>query len=306
VTRILVVRVLGLGDLLTGVPALRALRRAHPGADLRLATPHWLGPLLPVVGAVDDIVAVTDLAELGPVDPPPDLTVNLHGRGPQSIAASLRTGGAEIVTHRHADHPGLPGPDWDPAVHERVRWCRLLQWAGMAADPDDLYLGPPPEPPLAAGSVLVHPGASAESRRWPADRFAAVARALGQDGHRVLVTGSVAERPLADRVVAAADDPLVDSVAGRLDLAGLAALTASAALVISGDTGVAHLASGYRTPSVVLFGPTPPALWGPPTPGPHAVLWRGGRGDPHADRPDPGLLAIGVDEVITTARRLIG
>ena len=68
--------------------------------------------------------------------------------------------------------------------------------------------------------------------------------------------------------------------------------------MVCGDTGVAHLATALRTPSVVLFGPTSPALWGPPPDRPwHRPLWAGTSGDPHGERPDPGLLAIDVDQV---------
>ena len=74
--------------------------------------------------------------------------------------------------------------------------------------------------------------------------------------------------------------------------------------MLCGDTGVAHLATAFGTPSVVLFGPTPPAEWGPPPERPqHVVLHRGGRGDPHADEPDPGLLAITVEDVLGMTRR---
>ena len=89
---------------------------------------------------------------------------------------------------------------------------------------------------------------------------------------------------------------------GRTDLRGLAAAVAAAARVICGDTGVAHLATALGTPSVVLFGPTPPAEWGPPADRPqHVALHHGGRGDPHAGEPDPGLLEITVDEVLRAA-----
>ena len=88
-------------------------------------------------------------------------------------------------------------------------------------------------------------------------------------------------------------------VAGRTDLRELAALVARAGRVICGDTGVAHLATALRTPSVLLFGPMSPALWGPPPGRPyHRVLWSGRRGDPHGSAVDPGLLAISVDLVL--------
>jgi ADP-heptose:LPS heptosyltransferase len=68
--------------------------------------------------------------------------------------------------------------------------------------------------------------------------------------------------------------------------------------VVCGDTGVAHLATALRTPSVVLFGPTPPARWGPPADRPwHRVLWAGRTGDPHGRSADDGLLEIDVADV---------
>lgn len=105
-------------------------------------------------------------------------------------------------------------------------------------------------------------------------------------------------RAIADQAGLGADAVL----AGELDLVHLAALVCDADLVVCGDTGVAHLASAYRTPSVVLFGPTPPRWWGPPSDGPHTVLWSGRTGDPHADTADPGLLDISVSDVLTAVR----
>ncbi len=82
------------------------------------------------------------------------------------------------------------------------------------------------------------------------------------------------------------------------------AVVAAARVVVCGDTGVAHLATAYRRPSVVLFGPVSPALWGPPVrpgrEGPlHVVLWHGdGTGNPWGTELDPALQQITVDEVI--------
>ena len=98
-------------------------------------------------------------------------------------------------------------------------------------------------------------------------------------------------------------------LAGRTDLATLSAVVAGARLVVSGDTGVAHLASAHRTPSVVVFGPVPPAEWGPPSDGPHTVVWHGGtrashgeRGDPHGSEVDAALLTTDAAEVVDAVR----
>jgi ADP-heptose:LPS heptosyltransferase len=120
----------------------------------------------------------------------------------------------------------------------------------------------------------------------------------------VVVTGGPSEVELATAVASGADLPPDAVLAGRTDLVQLAAVVAAAGMALSGDTGVAHLATAVGTPSVVLFGPTPPSLWGPPPDRPiHVALWAGRAGDPHARRPHPGLLAIGVDKVLAGAQR---
>lgn len=293
-SRILVYRAIGLGDLLTGVPALRALRRALPGRQIVLAAPGAQRPLVELIHAVDLLIPTEELAPVAWSGPPPEVAIDLHGNGPASRTLLERLAPGRLV---HFDRG-----TWDPGEHERVRWCRLVAEAfAVPVDPDDVLLPPPPRTSPAPGAVVIHPGAASESRRWPAERFAAVARWVTERGERVLVTGSAAERPLAEEVRRQAGLPADAVLAGITDLGSLAALVADAALVVCGDTGLGHLASAYRTPSVLLFGPTPPARWGPP-PGPHTVLWHGtGVGDPHADRPDPALLAITVDEVLAAA-----
>jgi ADP-heptose:LPS heptosyltransferase len=292
----LVLRALGLGDLLTAVPALRGLRSGLSGHRIVLAAPPSLQPLLPLIGAVDELLPIHGFGDLDALTPPPTLAVNLHGRGPQSIDALRRTGAGQLLSHRHPDRPRLSGPDWVANLHERERWIRLLQWANFTARSEDLLLHRPPQDSPAPGAVVVHPGAASAARRWPPERYAAVARALATD-HRVVVTGGPSERELATEVASGAGLG-AGAVLTSLNLTGLAALVADASLVVCGDTGVAHLASAYATPSVVLFGPTPPALWGPPTGGQHGVLWHGTCGDPHGRTVDPGLLEIEVAEVL--------
>jgi ADP-heptose:LPS heptosyltransferase len=95
-------------------------------------------------------------------------------------------------------------------------------------------------------------------------------------------------------------------LAGRTTSLELAAVIAAARVVVCGDTGVAHLATAYRRPSVVLFGPVSPALWGPPQRPQHVVLWHGdGTGDPWGTTLDPALARVTVDEVTTALDRLL-
>jgi ADP-heptose:LPS heptosyltransferase len=154
------------------------------------------------------------------------------------------------------------------------------------------------------GVTIVHPGAKSPSRRWPAARYAAVAKTLAAAGHRVVVTGSPAEEDLAVRVAALAGLSATAVLAGRTGLGDLAALVSHARLVVSGDTGIAHLATAYGTASVVLFGPMPPARWGPPPRPYHRAIWHGSEAEP-GDAPGPGihpaLLRISAGEVLAAA-----
>ena len=307
---LLVLRALGLGDLLTAVPALRALREAFPEHRLVLAAPRALTPLAELTEAVDAVVDTEPLAPLDPALAGADLAVNLHGRGPRSHRVLLGARPRRVIAFAHAEVPeSRGGPEWRADEHEVARWCRLLTESGVPADARRLELAPTSEDALdeprraagaaARGATVVHPGAASAARRWSPERFAAVARAERAEGRRVVITGSAAESELAHRVAAEAGLSEHAVLAGRTDLLGLAATLAAAERVVCGDTGVAHLATALATPSVVLFGPTSPRHWGPPPGGgAHRALWAGRTGDPHADAPDPGLLEIDVEEVL--------
>jgi ADP-heptose:LPS heptosyltransferase len=304
--RLLALRALGLGDLLTAVPAYRGLRRAFDRHCLVLAAPPALASLALLTGAVDEVLpfAAPMTGDWPPLPWPggaPDIAVNLHGRGPESHQALLELRPRRLWGFAQSSFPEVGGPAWPDDQHEVTRWCGLLAHHGIHADPDDLAVPHPPERASARpGAVVVHPGAAFPARRWPADRFAAVAAALRRAGHQVVVTGGAAERALAIAVAELAGLDRDDVLAGRTDVLDLAALVANARLVVCGDTGVGHLATAYGTRSVLLFGPTPPAEWGPPPGrGRHVALWHGGApADLRNDRPSPALLAISVAEVL--------
>jgi ADP-heptose:LPS heptosyltransferase len=303
-------RALGLGDLLTAVPALRALARAFPDHRRVLAAPAALAPLVELIRVggerpvIDEVVDTAALAPLPAELHGADVAVNLHGRGPQSHALLAAAAPRRLVAFASRD-AGVDGPRWIPGEHEVARWCRMLEQSGIPAEPRELGIDAPDpgvlEPRVrhaAMGATIVHPGAASAARRWPPSRFAAVARAEASAGRPVVITGGTEDVRLARGVARLAGLPDEAVTAGRTDLRRLAAIVALAARVVCGDTGVAHLATALGTPSVVLFGPTSPAEWGPPPRDLHRVVWAGRRGDPHAPTPDRGLLELGEERVL--------
>jgi ADP-heptose:LPS heptosyltransferase len=294
-----VLRALGLGDFLTALPALRALRDAFPSERLTLAAPAALAPLVRHAGAADDLVDVDYRQGFAPLPPElqgVDVAVNLHGCGADSHRVLLDAHPQRLIAFRNAA-VGVDGPAWDPDEHEVARWCRLLRESGIAADRTRLDLSVPVEcaPARVGGATIVHPGAGVAGKRWPAARWAAVAAGEQRAGRHVVLTGSADEAELGARVAADAGLPPERVLAGRTDLEELAAAVSVAGRVVSCDTGIAHLATALGTPSVVLFGPVPPHRWAPPADRPqHRVLYAG---------PD-GLARITPDDVLTALAAL--
>jgi hypothetical protein len=304
-----VLRPLGLGDLLTGVPAIRAVRAAVPGHRLVLATTAALEPLAALVDAVDEVLPARELEPLDWSGPPPELAVDLHGKGPAShvVVADLRPGGcspstapatrADLAPRRARGAALVPAGRRGAGRGRRPRRARPRRARRAPARPGRCGAGAPgrgvPRPALARRPVR---------RRRPAPGRARSGRA----DH-----GGPAEVPLARAVAEGAGLGEGCVLAGRTTTLELAAVVSGARVVVSGDTGMAHLATAYRRPSVVLFGPVSPAVWGPPVRAGkqgtlHVVLWHGdGTGDPWGTELDPALGKITVDEVINALDDLL-
>lgn len=272
--RLVALRALGLGDLLTAVPALRALERRFPAWDLVLAAPDWLRPLVPAIGPSWRLVHTEPLGPLHRSLDAADLVVNMHGQGPHSHRISLAARPARLWAYRHPAIPVSPrGPRWSHVEHEVSRWCRLVAHYGTDTDPDDLDLRDTPAAAVADDATLIHVGAKDPARQWQPERWASVARHELQNGRNVIVTAGRGERSLAETVRRRAAIPVAQVFAGTLDVGGLASVVAASTRVASCDTGVAHLAVASRRPSVVLFGDESPERWGPPTDRPwHRVV----------------------------------
>jgi hypothetical protein len=254
VETVLVLRALGLGDLLTAVPALRAVRRARPAARLVLAAPAGLRELALLTGAVDELVPVGPLEPLPPSVAGADLAVNLHGRGPQSTALLAATAPRRLLSY------GLPGgPQWRADEHEVQRWCRLLEDSGLPGRPVRPRARSAGRPALVQGRHARAPrrGAGVPALAGgPVGRVAAAWPRARRPGDR-----RAAERELAEQVAAAPAS--AGPGAGRAhDLLGLTSLVAAGPAAGQRGHRRGAPATALGPPSVVLFGPHTPALWG--------------------------------------------
>jgi len=324
-----ILRALALGDFLTGLPALRALARSFPEHSHILTCPCWLKPLVQMTGVVDGIIdgayfskdvggigqyripmdlqsrIALEKSQLNGLRAPkgPDIAVNLRGQRVALYEALLALKPRRLIGFYNPDIPETAGsPIWRPDEYEVVRWCRLLQENGIPADPRDLHIARPDGavPENIKSATIIHPGAGSSARCWPVERWAAVANWETQRGKKVILTGGPHEIDLAKKVSTFADLPPDSIFVGRTDILELSALVAAAGKVICTNTGIAHLAVAFRIPSVVLFGPEPPGRFGPPPHlSIHRSLWAGMKGDTYGNSPDPGLMKLQVEDVIT-------
>lgn len=148
------------------------------------------------------------------------------------------------------------------SVHRRI--ANLLTELGLISHPTGL--GMHPNQPW----IVVHPGASAPSRRYPPELFGEVVRSLTAVGIAVVFTGTEPERPLVDAIRSQLGAPTY-SLVGQLSLPELSALLAHAPLLLSNNTGPVHLAAAVGTPVVDLYALT--NLQHTPWQVPHRVLF---------------------------------
>jgi ADP-heptose:LPS heptosyltransferase len=338
VQRIAVFRALMLGDMLCAVPALRALRRGFPDAEITLVGLPWARQLVQRLSCVDrciDFPGHPALPEV-PCDVRQlpdflaqvqaqrfDLALQMHGSG-ELANPLLATFGAETTAGFCG--PGAWRPEADAALyapwpeqgHEIERLLTLTDWLGLprqgtqmefpvgAADRDELaQLWPGARAPRPY--VCVHAGAQLPSRRWPFERFAQVADRLAAQGRTVVLTGGAPESELARALESRMGTPPVNLV-GRTSLWTLGALIEGCEAVVCNDTGLSHVAAALRRPSVVVSSGADVARWAPLDHDRHTVLWQDMPCRPctHAVCPLPHgcAEAVGVDAVMRALQDL--
>jgi ADP-heptose:LPS heptosyltransferase len=178
--------------------------------------------------------------------------------------------------------------------HELENYRALVRAVGVRTRTEPRLIAPP-QPPVSAMSgqyAVLHPfpgGSQAACKRWSDTRWIELAGRLAEICPRLFVTGGPDDAAAAGALVhamRAAGAHGVEAAAGRLDLEETAALLAHARLVISVDTGTAHMAAALGAPLVTLFGPTSLVRWRPL--GPRVVVVQ-------ADDPRCGYISLGFE-----------
>lgn len=291
VRHVLAVRLDALGDVLMTTPALRAARCSHPERRLTLLTSPAGAEAARLVPDVDDVIvydAPWVKATGRRTSAQPDrhmirrlaarrfdaaVIFTVHSQNPLPAALMCYLADVPLRLAHCRENPYQLLTDWvrDPEPNERrrhevERQLDLVASVGWRAPDARLRLEVPEaakasvrramrELGLSVGTpwAVIHPGATAPSRRYPAKHFARVVHALAAEhGWRLVLTGSSAERDLAERLAREGYGAAV-SLAGRLSLAELAALIAEAPLLISNNTGPVHIAAAVGTPVVDLY-----------------------------------------------------
>ncbi len=336
--RVLILRLGAMGDILHALPAVTALRRAHPEWLLGWAVePQWRellaapgararGPEMPLVDRIHLVAAKQwGRRPLSPATLRELLRLRVELRGAcYDVCLDLQGAIRSALVGRWARsarligeaEPREPIARWLFSDRVATRGTHVIEQAAevtRAVAKDALPLGLPSLPgdagaeawaeahAPAARFVLLGPGAGWGAKRWPPARYAAVARALVADGIPVVVNASPAEQRLGEEVARQSG-----ALALVPTLSQLIALSRRATLAIAGDTGPLHLAAALGRPVVGIYGPTDPARNGPYH-GEHVVLRHPESRRDHARRAEPeaGLLTITPDEVLDAARGLL-
>ncbi|MCE2392618.1 MAG: lipopolysaccharide heptosyltransferase II [Proteobacteria bacterium] len=277
------------GDALMATPALRALRRARPRAEIVLCGRPWVGELLRGIGSFDRFVpdagsgwrglasqlrplrrARFDWAILLPDSP-------RNALAPWLARVPVRVGYARDGLRRALlSHPLAPPSDPDGrrrAISMIERYLRLVRPLGCPDAGLELDLAVDEEARDALSRRLeragvadaepllaVCPGASfGSSKLWPAERFARACELLAERGLRPVLAPGPGEEGIAGDVAARSGAGCVVLTDPTIRLPELAALIERARLLLCNDTGPRQVAVALDTPAVVLMGPTDPA-----------------------------------------------
>ncbi|HEU4634691.1 MAG TPA: lipopolysaccharide heptosyltransferase I [Edaphobacter sp.] len=341
-SRVLIVRIGAMGDVIHALPAAAALRHARPESTIGwVIEPRW-SPLLRAIcrSTAKPVVDQIFLAEtrrwkqkpfsvetLGDItglrrrlrENPFDVCVDMQGSIRSAVIGRMAGAGEFCGPAEPREAPAGWLYQRKIRVHEKhvvEQGCELLsEGLGLRLPPAEFDLPVDStaericDAALSGFAIsndryaLICPTAGWGAKQWPAERFGAVARELSRRGIPSVINAAGPSDHVAEKVVEFSQG-CATSIAG--DIPQLIELTRRSSVVIAGDTGPLHLAAAMRRPVVALFGPTDPARNGPY--GTAARVLRHGadrRDHRRLAEPEAGLLEITVDEVVRAAEEIL-
>ena len=296
-SRFLIVRLGALGDIVHAIPVAAALARAFPSARIDWLVSARHRHLLDLVPVIDRRIAINDRGSAGGESLGAairelrrtgyDVVFDLQGLVKSAVLARL-SGAPRVIGfastylrerlarpfYTDVHDPGGGGM-YDPRERSHVVQMNLglLNAVGITApavefpiDHTDTDTARAMRERAGGRYILANPGAAWPNKRWPAERYGALARTLAErQGLRTIVSWGPGEEALAQAVVHEAGGAAL--LSPKTSIADLVALIHGAALMVSGDTGPTHIAAALGTPIVGIYGPTRPSRNGPWAPG---------------------------------------
>lgn len=339
-SRVLVVRLRSIGDAVLTTPALFALRRFLPRAQIDILLEDWVAPVLAGSDLIDRVV-------IAPRDGTSararvarelraeqyDVVYNLHGGTTATLftratGAKHRVGFGDYQYARLHNHVApTPREIWRrPTLHSVEQQLALIGWTGVPVSDrpgtrltitEEAVANVSEKLRLAGFEVeksepfaVMHPTAAFDTKQWATDKFARVAEELHARGLMPVAIVSSKEEPILQSLIEQTSVRLVGL--SNLLLPEVAALTSRARLFIGNDSGIAHIAAAVGAPCVVIFGSSNRAHWRPWTTQPNEVVF-----EELPCQPCPGyfcaefeqpecILRVPVERVVAAIDRVMG
>lgn len=295
--KVVLIRASRIGDFVCATPAFRALRHALPDAEIALVGLPFIEELVSRSPHLDRFMRFPGFPGMAEQFFEPevaveffaamqaegfDLAVQMHGSGANSNPFTLLCGARVTAGFvRTGDSHGrldaaFPYPT---SGHEVDRLLALSEFLGAPSAGDETEFPILPDDQIIADELLrgaerpligVHAGARDAIKRWEPERFAAVASELRRRrGGTIVFVGGDEERA-AVRGMLRPGVPSLD-LTGRTALGVLGAIIHRLAVLVTNDSGPAHIGYALATPTITIFGGTSPVEWGPRR-GPHRVV----------------------------------
>lgn len=269
---ILIIRYSALGDVMLATSVLAPLRERFPNAQIEWLSRKLYLPLLKGISGLDQVHALEDFQHFKRFDWVIDLQNKLRTR-----LISLRAAPRRLYFRKRSITESIAAAfGHDPPLqraHATTLFANVLAPLGISS-PGPLQIAIQPEAQATASVLLraacrpliaLAPGAGWATKRWAIERFAAVGNQLVDQGADLVLVGGPVDSGLLSELQRLLKRPALVNLS-RQPLSVMAAVLAEVDLLLASDSGPVHIATALKTKTLVLFGPTSPIRWGPPTP----------------------------------------